>query len=212
MTPAYVLDMDGALLTLEIDIEDVRLRLAALFAPYGVTRPFRPILPRIHAAAREAAARGGDEARLRAEGLAILEAEELRGAASARARPGAPETVATLAEAGAPLGLYTSRARAAVAPALAAAGIDGSRFAHVGAREDAEPRPSPAGLLELLARLGRPEAWYVTAHAQDVETARAARERWPGLRIAAVGDRSLLERSAPDRLLGELRELHSSSL
>jgi len=200
LTPAYVLDMDGALLNLELDIEDVRLRLAALFGPYGITRPFRPILPRILAAAHEA---GGDEAALRRDGLAILAAEELRGAASARARAGAAEALAALAAAGSPLGLYTSRARAAVAPALVAAGLDGVPFAAVVAREDAEPRPSPEGLLQLLAALGRPEAWYVTAHAQDLDFGRAARAQWPGLRLALVGGAS----SAADRVLADLRDL-----
>jgi phosphoglycolate phosphatase-like HAD superfamily hydrolase len=201
--PAYVFDMDGALLDLQLDIEEVRLRLAALFGPFGITRPFRPILPRILAAAHEAAAAGGGEEALRREGLAILTAEEVRGAGSARARAGAAEALAALAAAGSPLGLYTSRARAAVAPALAAAGLGAIGFGVVVAREDAEPRPSPAGLVLALETLARPDAWYVTAHAQDLELGRAARARWPGLAVAMVGGGG----AAADRVVGDLREL-----
>src|SRR6185503_12920493 len=133
----------------------VRLRLAALFEPHGVTRPFRPILGRVYAAAREAGERGGDQAALLAQALAILDEAEVRGAASARASQGAAETLAALAAAGSPLGLLTHRGRPAVAPALAAAGLDAAAFAAAITRDDAAPKPAHAGLLALLEKLGR---------------------------------------------------------
>ena len=96
LTPAYVLDMDGALLNLELDIEDVRLRLAALFGPYGITRPFRPILPRILAAAHEA---GGDEAALRRDGLGSASSRATTAAKGTPSRPAATSAGATAARA-----------------------------------------------------------------------------------------------------------------
>src|SRR6266568_1777266 len=122
---AVIFDMDGTLLRLDVDIEEVRTRLGALFAPRGVTRPFRPIVRRIRAAAREV----GDPALERA-GLDLLDDWELRAAAGARARPGAAAVVAALAARGDALGLVTDCGRACVFPALAAAGIP-ARFAAI---------------------------------------------------------------------------------
>ena len=64
-------DLDGTLLELDVDIEAVRMALAALFAPHGVTGPFRPILARIDAAAEEAGRRGADAKALRRQARAL---------------------------------------------------------------------------------------------------------------------------------------------
>jgi HAD superfamily hydrolase (TIGR01549 family) len=174
VTRAIIFDMDGALLRLEVDIEEVRLRLAALFAPHGITRPFRPILGRIYAAAAEAAARGADAAALTRAGLELLELWETKGAADARAREGAADVVRALADRGDRLGLYTAVGRAAVDAALAATGIPPAAFASVVTRDDAAPKPDPAGLRLCAGQLGAETTAYVADHASDLQAARGA--------------------------------------
>lgn len=200
MTAAVIFDMDGALLRVEVDIEEVRLALAALFAPYGVTRPFRPILARIDAAADEAAARDGDPLELRRQGRHILDAWELRGAAEARARDGAAEVLAELAARGTPLGLLTNCGRACVEPALVAAGLDRAAFGALSTRDDYPPKPAPEGLVSLASRLAGDPTWYVVDHAIDVDTGRAARARVASLRVA-----SLPGPTGADRDIADLR-------
>jgi phosphoglycolate phosphatase-like HAD superfamily hydrolase len=178
---AVVFDMDGTLLRLQVDIEEVRLRLAALFAPRGVTAPFRPILRRIH----EAAAEAGDPALARA-GLAILDEAEARGAARAEAREGAGELIAALRARGVRLGLVTDNGRACVQPALAAAGLPAGAFEAIATRDDVPaPKPDPAGVVAVARALGG-AAWYVGDHAKDVQAGRAAAALVPGLRVAFV--------------------------
>jgi beta-phosphoglucomutase-like phosphatase (HAD superfamily) len=155
------------LLRLDVDLEEVRLRLAALFAPRGVTRPFRPVLRRIREAAREV----GDPALERA-GLAILDAWELAAAEDARARPGAPEVVAELAARGVGLGLCAETGRACVGAALAAAEIP-LVFQAIVTRDDG---PDPLG-----AARRRGAVWYVCEHPSEVAAGRGA-----GLRVAAL--------------------------
>jgi phosphoglycolate phosphatase-like HAD superfamily hydrolase len=193
-----IFDLDGALLRVDVDIEEVRLSLSSLFSPYGVTRPFRPILARIGAAAEEAAARGGDAAALRRRGLEILDRWEVAGAASARPRDGAAEVTGELARRGRPLGLLTNLGRAAVGPALAAAKIDAGRFAAIVTRDDAAPKPAPDGLVSLAVRLPGEPLWYVVDHAIDVDAARAARPSVPRLRVAALGGVAGADRSLAD--------------
>src|SRR5262245_18109221 len=94
---------------LEVDIEEVRLRLAALFGPLGVTRPFRPILRRI----REATAEAGGGAELLARAYGIVDELELQGAERARPRPGAVELVDALAARGIPMSVFSERGRRA---------------------------------------------------------------------------------------------------
>jgi len=195
---SFIFDMDGALLRVDVDIEEVRLALAALFAPYGVTRPFRPILARIAQAAGEAAARGGDAAALKRRGLEILDSWELRGAAEARAREGAAVVVDDLARRGQPLGILTNCGRACVAPALRSAGLDPSAFAAIVTRDEAAPKPSPDGLVVLAETLGGDPLWYVVDHAIDIDAARAARPRVPSLRVASLPGPTGADRAIPD--------------
>jgi HAD superfamily hydrolase (TIGR01549 family) len=199
---SVIFDMDGALLRVEIDIEEVRLALAALFAPYGITRPFRPILARIGQAAEEAKAKGGDPEELRKKGLAILDVWEQRGAAQARARAGAPEVIAELRQRGTPLGLLTNCGRACVVPALRASGLDPSLFEEIVTRDEAAPKPDPEGLVRLAAHLGGDPIWYVVDHAIDLDTARAARPNVPALRVA-----TLPGPSGADVTITELRDV-----
>lgn len=202
--------MDGALLRLEVDIEEVRLRLAALFAPHGVTRPFRPILARIYASAAEAAARGADPAALTRAGLDILDEWEQKGAADARAREGAADVVRALAGRGERLGLYTAVGRAAVTAALDATAIPATAFAAIVTRDDAVPKPDPAGLRALAGQLvAASSIAYVADHASDLQAARAA--GIAGLELVGVSSPlapdDKLRVAGATRVISSLREL-----
>jgi HAD superfamily hydrolase (TIGR01509 family) len=175
-------DMDGTLLRLEVDIEEVRLQLAALFGPFGVTRPFRPVLPRIREAAREAVARGGDEQSLAAQGFAILSRFEVDGARSARPREGARDVVNALHARGVPLGIVTDNGSACVPVALAAAGLPAGAFTVIVTRDElAAPKPDPEGVRKAAAALGTPSVVYIGDHAKDVTAGKAAGVRTLGL-------------------------------
>ena len=186
-TPAIIFDLDGTLLRLDVDIEEVRLRLGALFAPFGVTRPFRPILARIRGAAHEAVAGGGNEATLRAAAFAILDEWEVAAASAARPREGAAATLGALVARGVRLGLVTNNGRACLAPALHAAGLDAAWFGATVTRDDVPaPKPDPAGILRVAAALGAGDPWYIGDHQSDIDAGRAARVSLPGLRLAAL--------------------------
>ena len=204
-----IFDMDGTLLRLEVDIEEARLRLAALFKPHGVTRPFRPILRRIREAAREA----GDEA-LVGQGMAVLDELEVAAARSARARGGAVEVARALVDRGDVLGIVTDNGRACVPVALAAAGLDPRAFRAVITRDDVPaPKPDPAGVVACATAMAgsRPDGpvWYVGDHPRDVEAGRAAAKAVPGLKVAAlVGGYAAeadLRAAGADAVLAELR-------
>lgn len=189
MTPPGVLfDLDGTLLELDVDIEAVRLGLAALFAPFGVTGPFRPILARIDAASEEAGRKGGDASALRRQARGLLDEAELVGARVARARPDALAAVRALAAARLPLAIVTDNGRAAVPVALAAAGYELGAFVAIVTRDEvAQPKPDPAGVraaADAIRAAGATPAWLVGDHAKDVESARAA--AIAGLRVYAV--------------------------
>jgi phosphoglycolate phosphatase-like HAD superfamily hydrolase len=190
-----IFDMDGALLRLDVDLEEVRLRLRELFAPHGVTQPFRPILRRI----REAARAVGDPDLERA-GREILSTWEVRAAASARAREGAARVLAALDARGERLGLLTDAGRDAVPLALATAGLP-PVFDAVVTRDDvAEPKPDAAGLRRLVDLLGPGEIWYIVDHPREAETGKKL-----GVRVAALGGglaaAADLERAGAERIL-----------
>jgi len=200
---AFIFDMDGALLRLDVDLEEVRLRLRELFAPHGVTQPFRPILRRI----REASRAAGD-ADLERAGREIVSTWEVRAAASARAREGAARALTALDARGDRIGLLTDAGRAAVPLALATAGLP-PVFDAVVTRDDvAEPKPDAAGLRRLVELLGPGEIWYVVDHPREAETGKQV-----GVRVAALGGglaaASDLERAGAERILASLDDVLS---
>jgi phosphoglycolate phosphatase len=210
----FIFDMDGTLLRLEVDIEEVRTRLHAMFAALGVRKAFRPILPRIHEAAAEASAGiASRHAELLTEGLAILSHFEVVAAGRCRAREGAPQLIAELAARGARLGLVTDNGHACVQPALAHAGIDATLFAEeaIVTRDDVDaPKPDPAGIVHAARALGVHSVWYVGDHPRDVEAARAARTHLQGVRLRVAALRgglatpAQLEKAGADAILDDL--------
>lgn len=210
MPAGVILDLDGTVLRLELDVEEVRLRLAALFAPCGVNRPFRPILRRLHQAADEVARAGGDGEALRRAGLAILAELEEPAAARARPRGDAPEVARALLDAGLRLAFVTDAGARAARRALEAVGLAPERAAAIVTREDGPTRPDPAPVLAAAVAVGAP-AWTVGAHRVDVEAGRVAAARLSGLRVAGIAAapaaRAALTAAGADAVLAAVGEL-----
>jgi phosphoglycolate phosphatase-like HAD superfamily hydrolase len=151
-----VFDLDGTLLDLPVDIEAVRARLAAVFAPRGFALPFRPVLARIDEAATMLARDPAERARLVRLGRSLLDGAEHEAARAARPRPGAAALLAGLLARGVPVGIWTDNGRPCVDPALRAAGLTDAPWPadRVCSRDDAPaPKPDPRGLAALVERL-----------------------------------------------------------
>lgn len=136
----WIFDMDG---TLTIAVHDFDAIRAELGLPAG-----RLIL--------EALAELPE--RERAVLVARLDAIEFELARAARPQPGAARLLAALRERGASLGIVTRNSRENALCTLDAAGLAGFFDpAHVLGRDEAEPKPSPDGILRLL------DAWHADA-------------------------------------------------
>jgi phosphoglycolate phosphatase-like HAD superfamily hydrolase len=228
---AVLFDLDGTLIELPVDIEPARRAVEELLAEAGQGGPARPILAAIDRASAALAVRSGEAAgrELRARARAILDAAELEAAHRARAKPGAAAAVTALVEAGrtckpgalgppglalgapgTPLAIVTDNGRACLAPALAAAGLDGFPW-HAVTRDDVtRPKPAPDGIAAA-ARALCPDGgaiWMIGDSPRDVEAARAAATALgPAFRVrvaAAPGAGEAVRRAGPDHILDRL--------
>ena len=130
----WIFDLDNTLADSAIDFDAMR---RALDLPLG-----KPILEEI-------------DTRPAAEAAALHKRlEELERAYALRATPlpGAQALLAALAERGCPRGILTRNSRANALATLAGCGLAGFFAAdHVLGRDEAAPKPDPAGVQELLA-------------------------------------------------------------
>jgi HAD superfamily hydrolase (TIGR01549 family) len=208
---AVVFDMDGTLISLPVDIEEARLRIAELFGPYGFSGPFRPILSVLRDAARWAAERGGDAADLERAGRDILDQFEVQAARAARVAQDAVFVVSTLKRRGIALGLLTDNGRRCVEPALRRAGLDPAAFAVIVTRDDVTcPKPDPEGLRLCQRGLGDTRIrWYIGDHTKDMQAGRAA--ALVDCRLAALSGKHMthaeLLAAGAEHVLCDLREV-----
>lgn len=155
----WVFDLDG---TLTLAIHDFDAIRAELGLPAG-----RTILEALAELPQ----------RERQERLERLDAIELRLARVSRPQPGAGPVLEALTERGARLGILTRNSRRNAFETLRAAGLE--HFFEpecVLGRDQAPPKPSPAGVLQLLARWGAGPASSVMVgdFAFDLQCGRAA--------------------------------------
>ncbi len=172
----WVFDMDGTLTVAVHDFQRIKRELAI--------PPDDDILSHLAALPAEVAAAKHD----------WLLAHERALAEQAQAAPGAVALVRTLHAAGCRLGILTRNARELAQVTLQAIGV-GDMFApdDIIGRDEAEPKPSPAGLEYFVARWQAVPAQMVMVgdHRFDLECGRAAGTRtvlvntpdnpWPGM-------------------------------
>ena len=151
-----VFDLDGTLV-------DSKLDFAAMRRDLGFTSDLE-ILETI-------AAVEDDTERRRLEN--IVHAHEIAGAEHATAFPGAHELLATLAKNAIPVAIFTRNSRATAERTLINVKFD---LSFIVAREDAPPKPDPAGLFLIISKWNiKPhEALFVGDYLFDLEAGRRA--------------------------------------
>ncbi len=202
----WVLDLDGTLLHLPVEIQRVRQSLAELFQAAGVAAQLRPLLPGIERAARDAS--GGDanrEHQLRLDAYQEIERFELDAAAGSEACPGARGFLEALAHD--PVLIVTNNGGQAARAALEHCGLRPGDLRAVVGREPTRPaKPSPEPMLRALERLpGDPtEVICVGDRPADMAMAAAARPEVEaaGGTVRAVGVVGRLEGEAEMRAAG----------
>jgi phosphoglycolate phosphatase-like HAD superfamily hydrolase len=228
-----VLDLDGVLVDLHLDTARVRRRVDEVLLPLGAPLREQGLVAGMESAcAQVEAGEPGAGAQLAARLWAIVDEEEAERAKLARPHPGAHALLAQLASL--PIALYTNNRRDVALVALAAAGIDVSRFFAIAARDGpASIKPSAEPLLALLAApaaSGTKRVFVLGDHAADMAAAQAARtalgtaapeivaigyahamERAPGLE-AAGADFVVTELAEAGRLMLAPRSPHSLSM
>ena len=212
-TVAAIFDLDGTLVTFELDIRQWRKAVLDVMERLGFDRdgldsntPTQEILD---FAKGQAGADGGsrfDE--LRRETFSILDALELSGAALSRVYPSAQEALREPRSKGVRLGALTNSGRAAALKTLTSSGLLGF-FEFVLTRDDTETmKPRPEGLLKAVGMLGLTpgEVCYV---ADSVFVIMAA--NLPGVRAVSVATGSYgadrLRSEGADIVVDDLSEL-----
>lgn len=159
LRPAWIFDLDGTLTVAAHDFDAIRAEL-------GLS-PGLPILEQLAALPPATAAPLHQR-------LGEIEGEL---ADQARPQPGAAALLAGLQARGIQLGILTRNRRDLALRTLRAAGLQGHfDEADVLGRDDAPPKPSPAGLRELLDRWGMEgrDAVMVGDYLFDLQAGRAA--------------------------------------
>jgi HAD superfamily hydrolase (TIGR01509 family) len=154
MIRGVVFDMDGTLVLMRLDFDEIRGELGL---------PRVPLL--------EAMAEMSPADRARAE--RVLHEHEDEAARNSELAPGAREVVAWLRERGVRVALLTRNSRRSAEMILERHGLI---FDAVRTREDGEFKPSPVPVLALCERMGTPpaETWSVGDYLFDVQAGRAA--------------------------------------
>lgn len=213
MPVAAIFDLDGTLVTFNLDIREWRKVLIDLMKKSGfdtggldLTTPTQQILDD---AEKQSESSGGSRfTDLRREAFSILDSLELDGAASASIFPDALETLGRLKSKGVRLCVLTNSGRAAAKETLAKHHLD-SFFEFVLTRDDTEKmKPWPEGLVKAVGLLGaRPaDTYYVGDSAYDIMAAKRA-----GIRAVSVTTGNYtaerLRSEGADYIIGGLAEL-----
>jgi HAD superfamily hydrolase (TIGR01509 family) len=183
---AVIFDLDGTLTEPLLDFDAIRLEIGL--------RPHLPILEQL--------ADGDDALRARAE--PIMRRHELDAIRRATLADGCRELLGHLGALQIPAAILTRNVREAVEMFARQFGL---AFAASYTREDGPPKPSPAGVLALCARLGVAPADTLTVgdYKFDILAGRSAGSRTALVAPAAPDD--LEDWGGPDLIVGSLREL-----
>lgn len=176
-TPKLVIfDLDGTLLNLPINYDNLRKELKAIFKPFGVETEFKPILDTINVALSTIKQNQGDgkfqEMSMNVYGT--LETYEIAAANEAKLIPNAKETLVKLKQLDLKLAIFSRTGRRAVVSSLKKTGLE-QYFDLIVAREDTkEQKPSPEGLKKILNMFGlkAEDAIVVGDHIFDIMAAK----------------------------------------
>jgi phosphoglycolate phosphatase-like HAD superfamily hydrolase len=215
-----VLDMDGVLLDLRVDVEALRAQIRRDLAAAGVDRECRPLLAAMDDATRELEGRDPAAAeRLRSTVWSRVDAAEAVAAPNARVRPSARALLERLG--GTAVALYTNNGEAAARAALAAAGIDAGVFLRIFARAGAGSlKPSGRPIVDAIRAAGGGirRVFMIGDTTHDMAAVRDAAARLAGAapegapELIAIGMRkepaadAALERAGADFLCADLDE------
>ena len=188
MSVAAIFDLDGTLVTFNLDIREWRKVLLGLMERRGFSTdgldPSTPTQQILDAAEAQAGREGAEKFEaLRREAFAVLDSLELEGTAKATVIPGAAEALQELKSLGVRVCVLTNSGRAAADLTLARSGL-GGYFEFVLTRDDTETmKPRPEGLMKAVRALGvRPEdAYYIGDSVFDIMAAKQA-----GVKVVSV--------------------------
>lgn len=147
----WALDVDGTLVHLPVEIQQVRDALAEMFRPLGVELEFVPLLDRIRQAAQLAAAPVGTDTveSLVERAYRVVTRFEVEAARRATPCSGLDDLIRALGQE--PVVLVSNSSAEAVRAALATCGLAPARLASVIGRIAWRPaKPDPAPLLQAL--------------------------------------------------------------
>ncbi len=219
---AVAFDLDDTLVRTSVDFKKMKQEIIHLLGTLGLNEEMfstsELTYTIIERGSNSLAAQGVSEPRLReirAEITEIMNRVELESVSRVEAVPGALKVLLKLRDCGIRIGVVTRGCRAYTLAALERAGLSGA-IDLILARDDVErPKPHPAHLIELAARLGvgRDEILLVGDHRTDYECAQAAQIPFVGIisRGSNLADLVKADRKAavldsidelPDFLLG----------
>ncbi len=215
MAVAAIFDLDGTLVTFNLDIQEWRRVLLVVLAKrgfdtrgLGLTTPTQEILD--HARRQAGPERPGAYEGLRREAFSVLDRLESDGVASASVFPDAVKTLCLLKSKGVRLCVLTNSGRKAASESLKKSGLSGY-FEFVLTRDDTETmKPRPEGLLKAVAMLGlsAEEIFYVGDSRYDVMAAKQAGVRSVGV---ATGNYTIamLKEMGADYVITSISQLPS---
>ena len=215
---AVAFDLDDTLIRTTVDFKRMKQEIIQLFGTLGLDEEMLSTSELTYMIIERGtdllAAQGASDARLkeiRTEITGIMNRVELESIPRVEAMPSAHEVLLELRKRGIRIGVVTRGCRAYALTALERAGLSGA-IDVVLARDDVDrPKPDPAHLMELVARLGvsRGEILSVGDHRTDYECAQAAQIPFIGI---TSGDSTLADlvkadqRAAVLESIGELPE------
>ena len=212
-TVAAIFDLDGTLVTFELDIREWREALLGVMGRLGFDRdgldsntPTQEMLDFAESQVAADATARFDE--LRREAFSILDSLELKGATLSRVFPGAREALQELKSKGMRLGVLTNSGKAAAFKTLTDSGLLGF-FEFVLTRDDTETmKPRPEGLLKAVGMLGLEpgEVCYVGDSVYDIKAAKQAGVRAVSVATGSYGVERLMSEGA-DSVIAALSEL-----